>query len=158
MIRAGSDYIRPKLSDPSGRLMDVVNYEPGTVLHMDANRQFIAGPVGTGTPGFIQAEQAVLRGCGARWRFPEYFSGNASNNNMASSIVAGSPYALATVAQVGHTQPDTCAFSPFRRSPTRRASRPLARFEEQELLRDRAAAELVIHRQGHGHPPASLEC
>jgi hypothetical protein len=75
--------------------MDVVNYEPGTVIHMDNNRQFLAGPVGTGTAGFIQVEQAILRGCGARWRFPEYFSGDASNNNMASSIVAGSPFVVA---------------------------------------------------------------
>ncbi|HEV3383793.1 MAG TPA: phage portal protein, partial [Gemmata sp.] len=95
LIRAGSDYTRPKLGDPSGKLMDVVNYEPGTVIHMDNNRQFLAGPVGTGTAGFIQVEQAILRGCGARWRFPEYFSGDASNNNMASSIVAGSPFVVA---------------------------------------------------------------
>jgi hypothetical protein len=95
LIRAGSDYTRPKIGDPSGKLMDVVNYEPGTVIHMDNNRQFLAGPVGTGTAGFIQVEQAILRGCGARWRFPEYFSGDASNNNMASSIVAGSPFVVA---------------------------------------------------------------
>ncbi len=62
---------------------------------MDSNRQFVAGPVAQGTPGFIQVEQAILRGCGARWRFPEYFSGDASNNNMASSIVAGSPFVVA---------------------------------------------------------------
>ncbi len=95
LIRAGSDYTRPKLGDPSGKYMDVVNYEPGTVLHMDSNRQFVAGPVAQGTAGFIQVEQAILRGCGARWRFPEYFSGDASNNNMASSIVAGSPFVVA---------------------------------------------------------------
>jgi hypothetical protein len=95
LIRAGSDYTRPKIGDPSGKLMDVVTYEPGTVLHMDSNRQFVAGPVGSGTAGFIQVEQAILRGCGSRWRFPEYFSGDASNNNMASSIVAGSPFVVA---------------------------------------------------------------
>ena len=95
LIRAGSDYSRPKIGSPSGKYIDVVNYEPGTVLHMDANRQFVAGPIGAGTPGFIQVEQAILRGCGARWRFPEYFSGDASNNNMASSIVAGSPFVVA---------------------------------------------------------------
>ncbi len=95
LIRAGADYIRPKIGDPTGKLIDVVNYEPGTVIHMDANRQFLAGPVGTGTAGFVQVEQALLRGCGARWRFPEYFSGDASNNNMASSIVAGSPFVVA---------------------------------------------------------------
>jgi len=95
LIRAGSDYTRPKLGDPSGKYMDVVNYEPGTVLHMDSNCQFVAGPVAQGTSGFIQVEQAILRGCGARWRFPEYFSGDASNNNMASSIVAGSPFVVA---------------------------------------------------------------
>jgi hypothetical protein len=94
LIRAGSDYTRPKIGDPSRKLIDVVNYEPGTVIHMDENRQFLAGPVGTGTPGFIQVEQAILRGCGVRWRFPEYFSGDASNN-MASSIVAGSPFVVA---------------------------------------------------------------
>ena len=95
LIRAGSDYTRPKLGDPSGKYMDVVIYEPGTVIHMDSNRQFVAGPVAQGTAGFIQVEQAILRGCGARWRFPEYFSGDASNNNMASSIVAGSPFVVA---------------------------------------------------------------
>ena len=95
LIRAGSDYTRPKIGDPSDKYMDVVNYEPGTVLHMDNNRQFVPGPVATGTPGFIQVEQAILRGCGARWRFPEYFSGDASNNNMASSVVAGSPFVVA---------------------------------------------------------------
>ena len=95
LIRAGSDYTRPKIGDPSGKYMDVVNYEPGTVLHMDNNRQFVPGPVATGTPGFIQVEQAILRGCGARWQFPEYFSGDASNNNMASSVVAGSPFVVA---------------------------------------------------------------
>jgi hypothetical protein len=95
LIQSGADYTRTKIGDPSGKLMDVVRYEPGTVLHMDSNRQFLAGPVGTGTAGFIQVEQAILRGCGARWRFPEYFSGDASNNNMASSIVAGSPFVVA---------------------------------------------------------------
>ena len=95
LIRAGSDYTRPKIGDPSGKYMDVVNYEPGTVLHMDNNCQFVPGPVATGTPGFIQVEQAILRGCGARWRFPEYFSGDASNDNKASSVVAGSPFVAA---------------------------------------------------------------
>ncbi len=66
LIRAGSDYTRPKIGDPSGKLMDVVNYEPGTVIHMDSNRPFLAGPVGTGTAGFLQVEQAILRDCGAR--------------------------------------------------------------------------------------------
>jgi hypothetical protein len=104
LIRAGSDYTRPKLGDPSGKLMDVLNYEPGLVIHMDSNRQFLEGPVGTGTTVFIQVEQAILRGCGARWRFPKYSLvlldqlDLENQHGVGRNIVAGSRF---TVAQFG---------------------------------------------------------
>lgn len=67
-------------------------FRPGTVIKTEGGRQFGAGPTSTGTQSFVAVEQAVLRALGSRWRFPEYFSGDASNNNMASSIVAGGPF------------------------------------------------------------------
>ena len=100
-IAAGEDYTRLKTNQPfgqigfGGRTASVTNYEPGSILKIDQNRNLIPGPVAAGVPGFVQAVQASLRGCGARWRLPEYFSGDASNNNLASSQVAGSPFVAA---------------------------------------------------------------
>jgi hypothetical protein len=54
------------------------------VRKVEGDREYEPGPTSTGVPGFIQVEQAALRGCGVIWRCPEYFTGDASNNNMAS--------------------------------------------------------------------------
>jgi hypothetical protein len=51
------------------------------------------------TPGFVQVLQAGLRAAGARWNMPEYFSGDASNANFASTMVAGSPFVKAAQAR-----------------------------------------------------------
>lgn len=65
------------------------------VKKVEGNREFEPGPTFSGVPSYLQVEQACLRGMGARWNMPEYFSGDASNNNLASSLVAGSPFARA---------------------------------------------------------------
>lgn len=67
---------------------------PGVVRKVEGDREYQPGPTSTGVPGYVQAEQAALRGCGVIWRCPEYFTGDASNNNMASLIVAGSPFTI----------------------------------------------------------------
>jgi hypothetical protein len=74
-------------------------FDPASVLKVEGNRTFEDGPTAGSVPNFTQAAQASLRGAGVRWRFPEYFSGDASNNNMASSLVAGSPFTVATTCQ-----------------------------------------------------------
>jgi len=70
-----------------------VNFtEPGQVLDISNGLQYLAGPAATGTPGFIQVLQASLRGAGARWGAPEFFSGDSSNANYASTLVSGGPF------------------------------------------------------------------
>jgi hypothetical protein len=73
---------------------------PGAVRHVNGDREYEAGPTSTGVASYIQAEQAALRGCGVIWSFPEFFSGDASNANYASTLVAGTPF----IAEVESTQ------------------------------------------------------
>lgn len=80
------------LSDQFGRF-GVGGQHLSDVRRVEGSRQFEPGPAAN-SAGYIQVEQAALRACGVRWNFPEYFSGDASNNNMASSIVAGSPFTV----------------------------------------------------------------
>ncbi len=70
-------------------------FKPSKVVRVEGSREYEAGPTFAGAASYIEVEQAALRGCGARWGMPEYFSGDASNNNFASSLVAGSPFAVA---------------------------------------------------------------
>ena len=67
---------------------------PGVVRKVEGDREYEAGPTSTGVPGYVQVEQAALRGCGVIWSFPEYFSGDASNANLASTISAGTPFTV----------------------------------------------------------------
>src|SRR5262249_13028120 len=59
------------------------HFRPGTIIRTEGNRGFKSGPTSDGTSKFIEIVQAVLRAVGLIWGFPEYFSGDASNNNMA---------------------------------------------------------------------------
>ena len=69
---------------------------PGTVQKVEGDREFADGPVAGGIGNFLEAEQAAIRACCVRWGIPEYTgSADASNNNFASSLVAGSPFAVA---------------------------------------------------------------
>lgn len=72
----------------------VSKYEPGTILDVSHGMQYKPGPLGASHgPNFIAIQQAVLRSIGTRWCMPEYMvSGDASNSNYASSIVAESPF------------------------------------------------------------------
>lgn len=63
------------------------------VRKVEGDREFVPGPTTNAGP-LIEVEQAVLRGAGVVWNFPEYFSGDASNNNFASSLVSGSPFTV----------------------------------------------------------------
>ncbi len=72
----------------------VSRYEPGTILDVSHGMQYKPGPLGASHgPNFIAIQQAVLRSIGTRWCMPEYMvSGDASNANYSSSIVAESPF------------------------------------------------------------------
>ncbi len=83
-------------STPNGgqQTINTQRYYPGTVLHSPSNREYELGPM-SGQAGlvFIAIEQAVLRYAGVRWCMPEYMvSGDASNANYSSTMVAESPF------------------------------------------------------------------
>jgi len=69
--------MRPVFPQGPDNTQPVTFTEPGQVLDMSNGMQYLAGPSATGSPGFIQVLQATLRGAGARWGAPEFFSGDA---------------------------------------------------------------------------------
>jgi hypothetical protein len=68
--------------------------DPGTVVDIPQGMKYHAGPLGSSeTSSHIEAEQAGLRRVGKRWNLPEYMiSGDASNANYSSTLVAESPF------------------------------------------------------------------
>jgi len=73
---------------------------PGRVI-TTAGMKYHAGPMGTSNaPTFIEVVQMVLRRVGQRWSMPEYMvSGDASNANYASTLVAESPFVKSAEAK-----------------------------------------------------------
>jgi hypothetical protein len=65
--------------------------EEGTTVDMSSGMKFTAGPVSQGVPAFVQALQSRLRQVCARFGYPEFFTGDASNGNYASLLAAGGP-------------------------------------------------------------------
>ena len=75
--------------------------EPGQVLGLGPGVKFVSGPTSSEKNGnFLQVAAAVTRLIGCRWSMPEYLiSGDASNANYASTMVAESPWVKATEAR-----------------------------------------------------------
>lgn len=75
-------------------------YKAGTILRPSAGRKYVPGPMGAERNGnFELAGQAVLRRVGVRWSMPQYMiSGDASNGNYSSLLVAESPFVKAREA------------------------------------------------------------
>ncbi|MEE9472359.1 MAG: hypothetical protein V3V82_00060 [Acidimicrobiia bacterium] len=67
---------------------------PGSIVRTKVGQTYTAGPMGSSrAPNYVLIEQALLRMIGTRWRMPEaMISGDASNANFASSLVAESPF------------------------------------------------------------------
>jgi len=88
-------------TNPGTRTRYISKYEPGTVLDVSGGMQYKPGPLGSAhAPNFIAIEQAVLRAIGTRWCMPEYMiSGDASNANYSSTMVAESPFVKACQAE-----------------------------------------------------------
>jgi len=97
--KSGLDYTGKSLTDTeqgADRFRTFNRHEAGTIIDVTNQMQFLPGPMSTGAPGFVTAMQAVLRIVGLRWGCPEYFSGDSSNANFASTLVAGGPFERAT--------------------------------------------------------------
>jgi len=69
-------------------------FRPGKVVHTPNGTVYKPAPMGSSNaPNFIIIEQALLRYAGLRWSMPEYMvSGDASNANYSSTLVAESPF------------------------------------------------------------------
>ncbi len=78
-------------------------FQPGTVKDIPEGMKYHAGPMGTlRSPIFIEVAQFILRSIGQRWSFPEFIiSGDASNANFASTLVAESPFVKARECDQG---------------------------------------------------------
>ena len=93
MISSGIDYQHlPRLSIDGDKTRGIEWYDRAQVLDVSNGQKFVAPPVMTGAQSLLQVEQAMLRAVGLRWGCPEYFSGDASNANFASTLVAGGPF------------------------------------------------------------------
>jgi len=79
------------------RTTQVEKFQSGTVKDIPEGMKYHAGPMGTlRSPIFIEVAQFILRSIGQRWSFPEFIiSGDASNANFASTLVAESPFVKA---------------------------------------------------------------
>ena len=76
------------------------DYPAGTVLTPSAGLEYHPGPMGAErNAGFLEVAQYALRSIGVRWNMPEAMvSGDASNANYASSLVAEAPFVKAREA------------------------------------------------------------
>lgn len=95
MNAANAEYIRSRRTAGGNyRTENTQLYESGTVVDTPQGMQYKPGPLGHERgPVFVDVAQAILRYVGVRWGFPEWMiNGDASNNNMASSITAESPF------------------------------------------------------------------
>lgn len=83
-----------RLGDGSTRVTNEQNIRPGTVKDIPAGMEWLTGPLGElRSPVYIEVGQYVLRIVGSIWSMPEFLiSGDASNANYASTLVAESPF------------------------------------------------------------------
>ena len=94
-LTAQQDYLAPRVSRDGQQNRATELIEPGTVVDIDAGQEYIASPADAGVPFYVQAVQMCLRAAGCRWNAPEGLaSGDYSNNNFASALVAEAPFRL----------------------------------------------------------------
>lgn len=87
---------------PTGEVTQqrVNGYPAATTLRVGYGQEYLPGPMGAErNQGFEVAGQYALRHVGIRWCMPEYMiSGDASNANYSSTLVAESPFVKAREA------------------------------------------------------------
>ena len=83
------------------RSRSVVQYRPGTVVDLSAGLEYKPGPMGSDRANdFMVVAQYVQRMQAVRWSMPEYmFTGDASNANYSSTLVAESPFVKSCEAE-----------------------------------------------------------
>ena len=92
-VRGLADYTEPVGGGTSGVERNVQRFTPGTIVDAPKGYNFVVPPFASNAQGFVAVVQAVLRSVAVKWNAPEWIiSGDASNNNYASSITAESPF------------------------------------------------------------------
>lgn len=88
-------------SQSGTRTASGVHYPTPVSLTVPSGQKYHPGPMGSQrNPNLVLAGQAVLRLAGVRWNMPEWMtSGDASNNNFASSLTAESPFVKSAKAE-----------------------------------------------------------
>lgn len=94
MIGQGADLTNvPRFRGGADRTTTLQYVDPGTVLDVSNGLQYVPPPLLSNIPGFVQVAQSRLRAISRKWGMPEdLISGDASNNNYASLLVAGGPF------------------------------------------------------------------
>lgn len=94
-----TNYQKP-IANSGFKQQNVARYVPGTILRAGYGYEYKPGPMGAErNQGFVDVGQYVLRMTGMRWGFPEgMISGDYSNNNFASAMMAESPFVKAREA------------------------------------------------------------
>lgn len=89
----GADFSVDRPTQDGSKTNYYEHYAPGRI-HTTSGMDVMYGPMGTPAAAhFISAQQMILRRVGQRWAMPEYMvSGDASNANYASTLVAESPF------------------------------------------------------------------
>lgn len=96
-VEGFQDAIRTQLTHQNpatGRTQKYQLYQPGTILDVSKGLTYKPPPwMSQGAPNQAVVIQAALRAIGVRWQMPEFLiSGDASNANYASILVAGTPF------------------------------------------------------------------
>lgn len=87
----------------SGEVVPATRYDGPVMLDVSQGMEYKGGPIGDGQSDLIQVLQAALRSVGARWQMPEaLISGDASNANLASALVAEAPFVRALQTRQWH--------------------------------------------------------
>jgi len=99
LVKPTSTYQQP-VAGGGTRTVNKQQFNSGTIIRMPSGQRFIPGPMGSERiPAFMEIAAYVLRAIGNRWAMPEYMiSGDASNANYASTMVAESPFTKAREA------------------------------------------------------------
>lgn len=95
-VNAQRDQNRPQYPRPvTGRDVNYQRLEPGSIPKVGGGRTYVPQPTAVNSGSHTTTVQAGMRALGARWRMPEYMiSGDASNANYSSTLVAGAPFVV----------------------------------------------------------------
>lgn len=93
--QANAAYNRARMTNTGSEEIPVRDHEGATRLDVDKGREYLQSMMGTDPAvAAIDVMNALARSAGKVWQMPEHMiSGDASNNNYASILEAGTPFA-----------------------------------------------------------------